>query len=612
MKGYINTLDNFILQSTNKITEELLSLYNDADQSQIDAWNTLINDLKFSKDINNLPYKTIIALEYSLPISGMACDLIICGLNSNNKKFAYIVESKQWNDSFLSKLKFSKYREVGFELHPQIQVYRHKIGFRDYLNIGNLYEVTPFVFVRNSSKTSIDNLISQNPMPFSKNIFCTNSIDEIIGIILKDITKSDEKIISELDSAEYKPSKDIIAAMESIVNKEEPFILTKEQLNSMEIINDAISSGKRIIRITGPAGSGKTAILLNLYVDLLNNMENSLVRPIFISGAQNTALYRSLYPSIESSFVYSFSLDKMVAKTLGNRYVIMMDEAQHNSQGIISNMINRGCTLVLCYDKSQTINANNALSEIESLEKRDDFITISLQNTIRYNGSQMFELNINRLLNCQLNFYKDENYDFRLIRNFDQLQNQVLDLIKSHPNDSVAVTGLLSNDSSKFIDRTNSIFITKWNNKMECQWIPYINEKNYLEKNDGKLWVGTWWLPGLDVDYVVVIVAGDAKLTNSGLVGIPEQAKHYTMMISVAERLSILENLKVTRNSFGKIVTDNYRTSQNIIKYINQLENTILKNEFIREFSSLLKNNYYIMMTRGRKGCFVYFDNIDN
>ena len=607
MNGFISTIEDFNTLSTTEVLSILKSKYPNAEKSQILSWETLINDIKNSKKFNEINKNCLIGLEISLPTDGMAIDLLLCGKNSLKEKECFIIEAKQWNDDYINNSLFSQYREPGFELHPQIQVYRHSLSFKDYLDIGISYNVHKLVFVRNCSKNGIVNLINKNTLLSTKDIQVVNDIDEIMAIIASNLICG-EITTDEIINAQYKPSKSIIEAMESIVSHNEPFILTMEQQNVINKINEAINNGKKIIRITGAAGSGKTAILLNMYVNLLNRQANGEdVRPVFVSGAQNTAFYRSAYPEVERSFSYSYSLDKMVAKTKGNLYYVLMDEAQHNQEGIIQTMIDRNVTLILCYDISQVINANNSIAELTNLETREDFLCINLEKSVRFNGSQLAEKNIRNYLKGSLDIKEDDIFEFKVFNDLKTFQEKIVSTINNHPNDTVAVVGLLSNDASKYTNSENpdSILFTKWGNKAECEWLPYINNKNYLSKNNGNLWVGTWWMPGLDVDYVAVIVGGDANHSSNGIKAIPDQAKHYLMMVSIGRKLNLPDELFVTKNSFGKIVQDNRKTADNIMNYLK--DKTDLYKNFINMFSQLLRNNYYIMMTRGRKGCFVYF-----
>ena len=602
MDGYITTVRNFIIQSSEQIITSLKSIYPMAEESQVNSWRTLVDDVKGSNLLPSIPQDCVISIEYSLPTDGMAADLILAGRDTSGERFVIITESKQWSDSWIHAYDFSAYRGNDRELHPQVQVSNHKLSFQQYLDIGQNYTVIPFVFIRNCSCNALSYLKSKCPRENCRDIEIRNDINEIIDSFLQLVVSGDECIADELRNAEYSPSIEIIDAMKSIVTKEDPFILTAEQRSVVEQIEKSVLDGKRIIRIFGAAGTGKTAILLNLYIRFLEEKDTGNIKPIFISGAQNTALYRSLYPKVRSSFTYSYSAERMVKRTKGNLYVILMDEAQHNSPGIITNMVEQGCTIILCYDENQIINAtNNSIEEIHRLEQREDFVSFELKEKIRYNGSQYAEENIRTLLDGGNSFKDDEKYDFMVCDSFDEFQEKVFSTIREHPEETVAVAGLLSQDASDYTNKSKpeSKLFTRWGYKGECKWVPYVYRKDYLTENDGKIWVGTWWLPGLDVDYIAVIIGGDAKLTSNGLVAIPENAKHYNMMVSVARNMGLPRDLIKERNSS--------RSSKQIIDYINRPENDAIKHDFSDRFSKLLRNNYYITMSRGRKGCFVYF-----
>jgi len=605
MNHYIVKLEDFLKNDVNDIITKLSILNPTAEKSQINSWITLINDIKQS-NVSLLPKDVVVGIEVNLPIDGMGVDLMIMGKDKDDSKHSFLIEAKQWVDSNVYTYEFGESRSETQTLHPQIQLARHVMGFKDYTNIGAEFITHSFVFTRNLSDQAINHLININPIKEFKSIPMIISMNDIISEISKILVSGSDDIFDLFTNMSYKPSKSIIAAMESMVSKYEPFILTDEQENVVKQIFDAFNSGKKIIRITGVAGSGKTAILLHTYIKLVNKQSDD-IRPIFISGAQNTKLYQSLFREVERSFSFSFSLDKMVGKTIGHKYYLCMDEAQHNESGIISNMINRNAQLILCYDEGQTINANNALVELKQLETRSDFVSINLQNSVRYSGSQVFEKNVKKVLNGNMEIDPDFLYDFKIFDTIEELENHTIDLIKKNPKSTIAITGLLSNDASAISNRPNSKIFIDWGYQGECRWIPYVESKDYLQKNNGKLWVGTWWLPGLDVDYVSVIVGGDAKMTINGIEAVPHGAKHYKMMISIAEKLNYPKHLFVNKQSFGKTVQDTVKSSNNIINYAFSDAN--LKRIFIQEFSELLKNNYYILLTRGRKGCYVCFSN---
>lgn len=610
MLGLVMSVSSFFSHSEEELLHELQSIYPDAEDGQITAWRTLISDIAHSNNARSLPQDCLIGIEYSLPTDGMAIDFFVAGRNIQRAPAICIVESKQWNDRFIENSNFSFHREPGRQLHPQVQIMRHKLSFSEYLDIGPGFDVTPYVFIRNCSLAGLQNLSSMNGDGPSAQISMFRDIEDLFFAVQQEISSGYPEGIDLFPNAEYTPSRGIIDAMSAIITREPPFILTPEQEQVTELIRERISEGKKIIRVTGAAGTGKTAILLNLYVDLLNEMPTTGIRPIFVSGAQNTAYYQSKFPEVSRSFTYSYSLDKMVGPRSANRKIILMDEAQHNQPGIISDMVQRGTTLVLCYDPAQIINADNALAELKVLEEREDFVSVELHHCVRFNGSAIAEHNIERCLRGETDFQPDDDFEFHVFYDFLEFQNKIISVMRENPDKTVAVTGLLSSDADNFThsQNPNSILYTDWSSpngweKAECRWMPYVTEKNYLETNDGKIWVGTWWMPGLDVDYIFVIVGGDAKMTRDGIIAVPECAKHFKMMASIAGELNFPQEVFSSKA---------YLTARRIRSFISRPENAEFCQRFMDRFSELLRNNYYIMMSRGRKGCFVFFTDNEN
>lgn len=615
MRGYISTLKEFKTQSTDSILDILKSQVKNDDPNkdntkQEKAWIRLIDDVKESSVINEMADDIVIAIEYFLPTDGMGIDLILAGFDYDDKKTAFIIEAKQWSDENVFRMKFSSYREDSTILHPQIQISKHKLSFSDYLDIGPGYSVYPFVFMRNCTDIGIKYIQDNNPVK-NANAPIFNNIDDLLSVISSTLQKSDGVIVNELKNAAYEPSKSIIKAMNSITTGEDAFILSPIQEKVFRKVIENLEDGKKIIRIKGYAGSGKTAILLNLYLYYLKAYHfesgKAKIKPIFISGAQNTALYRSLYPGIASSFTYSFSLGKMIGNDA--QYYVFMDEAQHNQEGIITKAIEKGAAVVLCYDECQIISAVNPMKELLKLEKRDDFKECLLPGSMRYNGSQTAETNIKSYLKGENEIISDDKYDFRVFSDFNSFQNAVIKKMMDCPSETVAVAGLMSYDSDDYTTQRNysSKFFKKWKNKGEEEWIPYVESRNYLNKNNGNIWVGTWWMPGLDVDNIALIVGGDAIRTENGIVCDLSQTKQYSMIISVATEMNLPSNLYITKRNFGKELIDNYQSSRAIIQYLRQPGNEELYKKFSKVMSKLTSNMYYIMATRGRKGCYIYF-----
>lgn len=600
MEGFISTIQEFIDTPDNEIIEILKKQNNHCEQSQVTAWETLITDIKKNTKFNQLDKNLVVALEYKLPVDNMAIDFIIAGLNERNTPFAIIIESKQWDDYFIKNHEFGEYRhnDKDKELHPQVQVSKHNLAFNDYTSLGPSFTTEPVVFIRNCSAIGIRDLYENNPNIASKKIKIYNSLEEILEIGTK--LKGDKKLVKTLKDNDFEVSKNIINKMGFIAKNEEPFILNNEQSQVLQKILQEINDGNKLIIITGSAGSGKTAIMLNLYVRLLNQRQNTQ-KIRFIPGAQNTWFYKERYPMIQNVFSFSNSLSP---KGINNN-IILLDEAQHNFPGIITNSYKSGATVILCYDYRQVINAtNNAVPEIEKLKSENVFIEHKLTKNIRNNGSRNLIPNIDKLLNGNKNFVFDDKFELKIIDPFKDFEDKYFSVISSQPDNTVAITGLLCSDAEDILKDNKAKMFIDWHDKGECKWLPYILDKNYLNKYNGNAWIGTWWMPGLDVDYIFLFIGSDIKYDKNGFNIVLEKSKHVRLMISVAEAMNLPKELFAFRKDN---IPMNGKTVKNIIEYINKPENKNIKANYMKYCNALIKNVYYIMLTRGCKGCYVFF-----
>ena len=74
MVGYISTVKELLNTNNSDIIRCLTETYPLAEASQIVSWKTLLNDIKTSTVVSNLPPDVIISIEYSLPTDEMAID----------------------------------------------------------------------------------------------------------------------------------------------------------------------------------------------------------------------------------------------------------------------------------------------------------------------------------------------------------------------------------------------------------------------------------------------------------------------------------------------------------------------------------------------------------
>lgn len=597
MNSFITTIGEFKNLETEEIVEILKSRNQEAEESIITSWYNLIKNIKSSSRFSILDDDLIIGLEFNVYVDNMSVDLFIYGSYST-KETMYILEAKQWNDDYITSNNFSIYREEETVLYPQVQIFKHKMAIKNYLNIGIILDnIYPSVYIEHASANGLKKLYDMVPSKY-KDIPLYNNLDDFFNNIISSNLKKGTLTINDFLNIEYKPAHDIIDAMSDIIKEETSFILTEEQELALKEIEFALKSGKKVIEISGTAGSGKTAILINLYIKLLKNMDRNNLTPFFSSGGQNTHLYRSLYHSADNLFNWTYSLERILKKENG-RAVVLIDEAQSNKNGLMARLIATGAYVIFGYDKKQVLNLENSFAEIDDVRKLDTYTNVKLNNSVRFNNSPVFAHNIEKLVyGSNTPYQPDSNYDFKVVFNLDDFKTELNKIKTKAHNNTIALSGLVSSDANVIADTCKDLFFLNWGNKKENDWIPYIKRKNYANEFDGKYWLGTWWLPGLDVDYNVVVVGSDATCTANGLEIDPTKSMLIRAVNSAINFTKIPESAKLSgvTSSLDKF-----------IEFVTKPGNEAYYEEFKQNYTTVIRNNYYVSFTRGRKGCLIYF-----
>ena len=139
--------------------------------------------------------------------------------------------------------------------------------------MGGKYLSKAYVYLPNATENGIWELVGKNPNKADARIPCQCNLDRILsevqGNTLNHMVGGDKDMIRELMDAAYQPSHSIINAVKRSVNCQPAYHLTEEQDKKIKKdYRGNKKTGNKAIRISGAAGSGKTAILLTLFVEI--------------------------------------------------------------------------------------------------------------------------------------------------------------------------------------------------------------------------------------------------------------------------------------------------------------------------------------------------------
>ncbi len=289
MQLYQGSADDFIAETTrNRIALDLSdSFYNyfgyNPSNSEKMSWH---NSLRAIKDIfvNSNLSKQGISLEYFLPSSSLRLDCMVCGRDKNDKDKALIIELKQWASCQSCDSENEVITKInGYDkelLHPSAQVKGYKDHLRNFVEV--FYQKNPIlldscVYLHNYSFEENDpildekftNIINDSPM------FSENDYDRLSNYIEDSVSHGEGmNILDKINKSRKKPSKKLLDEAANTIENNSAYVLLDEQQivfdHVMSLVNKGIKAKdkKHVLIIKGGPGTGKSVIAINLLAEL--------------------------------------------------------------------------------------------------------------------------------------------------------------------------------------------------------------------------------------------------------------------------------------------------------------------------------------------------------
>lgn len=598
---YINSSAGFLEDvDSNKISDRIKeeffkktgkTKFNDKEDS---SW---INSMEFMGKIirrSNISQDCGVMIEFGLPSTSKRVDFIVSGKDSEGNKNFIIVELKQWKEAqstTKNDLVLTKYYAGNYSTHPSYQASSYKRFLSDYNE--NVYNNTLIPF----SCAYLHNYSEQNPEPLKEKLYQEVILDSPI-YFKEDYQKLElfikkhvgfgegKKILYEIESGNIKPSKKLIDHVSGLFKGNQEFNLLEEQKVTYEIALDLAktSNKKTVILINGGPGTGKSVISMSLLGGLLKQKKNVVFvapnasfREVMLdklSQGRDTSRARFLLSGSGKFFgANSNVFDTIVvdeAHRLKNESAFM-----YKGKNQIEDIINAAKVSIFFVDEDQIIRPEDigSLDEIKRVAQNHDaeIVELELKAQFRCSGADGYINWINDVLKIKdtANFdgWDKKEFEFKIFEN----PNELRELIK------------LKSDQA-FNARILAGYAWEWTPESQGNADSQVNDVKIPELNFEMPWnsrkVGTTWAinkhginqvgcvhtaQGLEFDYVGVIVGDDLKFNE-------EKNEFYTEWNSY-------------KDSKGK---------------------QGLKGDPER-LCKMIRNIYRILMTRGMKGCYVYF-----
>lgn len=585
-----NDIGNIILETYKRTTGRTTG------KAEIDSWS---NSLQFMERVLNdssIPDDAGIAIEYHIPQSSKRIDFIVTGLDENKKESAILIELKQWQEAKLTDkdaIVSTRFKHGETETaHPSYQAWSYKKLLEDFNQTVDEEKINliPCAYLHNYEEDGVITNDFYKEHILNAPLFLKRDAIKLREFIKSHVRHGDKtKIMYRIDYGKIRPSKNLADQLSSMLKGNKEFALIDDQKvifeTALKLAKKSTVKNKNVLIVQGGPGTGKSVLAINLLVELTN--QGLLSQYVTKNSAPREVYEVKLTGSFKKSHISNmFSGSGSFHSVKKNIYdALIVDEAHrlnaksglfnHLGENQIKEIINSSKFSIFFIDEDQKVTLKDIgdLEEIKKYAKGDKAsVTVTqLESQFRCNGSDGYlawlddVLQIKDTANDNL---EDINYDFKIFDSPKTLHKEIIERNKLNNKSRILAGYCWKWISKKNLD-LNDIEIgdykATWNlNKHGQAWIIHpesVSEVGCIHTSQG-----------LELDYVGVIIGPDLIVREGKIITKPEHRASTDKSIYGWKKLIITE-----------------------------------PEETKKKLDAIIKNTYRTLMTRGQKGCYVYF-----
>jgi len=551
--------------------------------------NTLLID-------NEIPNNAGISIEFEIPLGSKRIDFIITGENEEKKSQVIIIELKQWSKAELTNrdgiVRITYHSGETDTTHPSYQAWSYAETIENFCETVQEDNISliPCAYLHNYTPDNIiDNSFYKEHIKKAPLFFKQDAI-KLREFIKKYIRYGDDKdILYKIENGRIRPSKQLADCVDSMLKGNPEFIMIDDQKvvfeNALAMAERAKADKKQVLIVEGGPGTGKSVVAINLLVELNKRKLTSMY--VSKNAAPRDIYCIKLKDSLKKSIIDNLfaSSGKFYNSKKNTFDCLIVDEAHRLNlkSGIYGNLgknqvleiISSSKFSIFFVDDNQRVHIKD-IGNKSSIKKWAESLNahvkcLKLESQFRCNGSDGYlawidnTLQINDTANIKLS---QQEYDFRIFSDPNELRKEIEKKNKLN-NKSRLVAGYCWDWKSKKDPTAMDVSIDHFNFKMKWNLknTPWIIRDNSIDE------IGCiHTCQGLELDYVGVIIGNDIRYQD------------------------------------GKVITDVSQRStgdKSIWGIKKLLDEDPFEGERVAE--QIIKNTYRTLMTRGSKGCYVYF-----
>lgn len=568
--------------------------------SEIRSWKeSLVSIAKVLND-DEIPDESGVAIEYNIPNTGKRIDFLLSGQNEARQDHLIVIELKQWSEvkktdkDAIVAVKFGG-REVECS-HPSYQAWAYASllqNFNEAVYDGGI-SLFPCAYLHNQVSDGVltDDFYKDHTGRAPVFLKGESEKKKLQNFIKKYVKHGDaDALIYRIEGSRIRPSKSLVDSLVGLITGNEEFVLIDDQKvifeNALSIARRSSEKSKHVLIVEGGPGTGKSVVAVNLLVALLRMdfvaqyvTKNAAPRAVFerkLTGTKTKTVISNL-------FTGSGSFTKSEENEFG---ALIVDEAHrlNEKSGLYANLgenqikelIGAAKFSVFFLDEDQRVTFKDIGSKSEIIRwakaSGAKVTQLELMSQFRCNGSDGYLAWLDNTLQIRstVNETLDTNeFDFQVFDSPQTLREIIVEKNKVS-NKARMVAGYCWDWVSKNKSKQADVVLPEY--RFSMQW--------NLSK-DGGLWIMAaesvneigciHTCQGLEVDYIGVIVGPDMIVRDGKLITRPEKRSPNDKSLSGYKKLLKSDEAGARARA-----------------------------------DSIIKNTYRTLMTRGMKGCYVYF-----
>jgi uncharacterized protein len=549
-----------------------------------------------------------VAIEYHISAAGRSrVDVLLAGNDGTNDN-GLVLELKSWSEadkSDVPDLVWSPYGGGSLSQHPCVQARKYKgLILRFNADIAEKK-------VGIHSAAYLFNLVRRKPEPLEDaryrhivddtHLFLADDADALSRYIEKYVRhRSRHDVLFLLEKGRLIPAPALIECVGKMLDGNEEFELLDTQNEAFQIIRHAIAgvataAKRQVFIIHGGPGTGKSVIAVRLLAEVLNSkrlgffvapnkaFRDTLVEQLIKRHHKYREDGEALFQSSWSFHATDFMKDKTHEVLIVDEAHRLKDQAyQYKGQSMVDDMVRAARISVFFLDETQRVQWNDSGSEERIREAAKKFkanvhAPFTLTAQFRCGGSDGYLNWLDDVLQVRPsgNFdnWADEQYEFRV---FDDAKQMYAALkAKNAANKARLIAGYSWEWPTKGRQRHGHVKHVQADG-LSLPW-NFMGE-NWATSKDGIDQVGcVHTCQGVEFDWLGVLIGPDLAYQGGKVVGDP------------AKRAKTDSSLKGSKKALTEAKGDAVATAA-----VNA------------KVQAIIKNTYKVLMSRGRKGCFVW------